>query len=160
MLNRNIVVALVLAWACPSEAQQVHETVGWRPTAVPLLNFNSDDGMGYGCGSISSNTTVRAYPIAANTVPRYLFQPRASGYTACSWIRLNFGPSSGSRPNWFTRRRNSPITTAASATRISRIFAGTEDVPTSFSGVQGQVDPHPAHPLAPASRGAFKPLRY
>ena len=48
MLNRNIVVALVLAWACPSEAQQVHEAVGWRPTAVPLLNFNSDDGMGYG----------------------------------------------------------------------------------------------------------------
>ena len=46
MLNRSLNIAAILAFAgaCPSDAQQVHETVGWRPTAVPLLNFSSDDG--------------------------------------------------------------------------------------------------------------------
>ena len=46
------------------------------------------------------NTTATAYPIAANTAPKYLSQPRASGYTACSSIRPNFGPASGLRSNW------------------------------------------------------------
>ncbi|MCY4606155.1 MAG: hypothetical protein OXE49_18130, partial [Gemmatimonadetes bacterium] len=49
MLNRILIAAiLAFAWACPSGARQIHETVGWRPTAVPLLNFSSDDGTGYG----------------------------------------------------------------------------------------------------------------
>ena len=50
MLNRvlNIAAILAFAWACPSGARPVHETVGWRPTAIPLLNFSSDDGTGYG----------------------------------------------------------------------------------------------------------------
>ena len=26
----------------------VHEAVGWKPTAIPLVNFSSDDGTGYG----------------------------------------------------------------------------------------------------------------
>ena len=34
--------------ATPCSAAQSHETVGWRPTAVPLVNFSSDDGTGYG----------------------------------------------------------------------------------------------------------------
>ena len=29
-------------------ATAVHEAVGWKPTAIPLLNFSSDDGTGYG----------------------------------------------------------------------------------------------------------------
>ena len=49
MLNRVLIAAaLAFAWACPSDARPVHETVGWRPTAIPLLNFSSDDGTGYG----------------------------------------------------------------------------------------------------------------
>ena len=50
MLNRvlNLATILAFAWACPSDARPVHETVGWHPTAVPLLNFSSDDGTGYG----------------------------------------------------------------------------------------------------------------
>ncbi len=32
----------------PCAAKKSHETVGWRPTAVPLVNFSSDDGTGYG----------------------------------------------------------------------------------------------------------------
>ena len=50
MLNRVLKIAATLAFAgaCPSGARQVHETVGWRPTMIPLLNFSSDDGTGYG----------------------------------------------------------------------------------------------------------------
>ena len=46
MLNRvlNIAAILAFAWACPSGARPLHETVGWRPTALPLLNFSADDG--------------------------------------------------------------------------------------------------------------------
>ena len=48
-LNRVLMAAiLAFAGACPSGARQVHETVGWRPTMIPLLNFSSDDGTGYG----------------------------------------------------------------------------------------------------------------
>ena len=45
MLKRVLIAAaLAFAGACPSGARQVHQTVGWHPTAVPLLNFSSDDG--------------------------------------------------------------------------------------------------------------------
>ena len=39
---------LTILPANPCAAEKSHETVGWRPTAVPLVNFSSDDGTGYG----------------------------------------------------------------------------------------------------------------
>ena len=32
----------------PVDAEAAHRGTGWRPTAIPLLNFSSDDGTGYG----------------------------------------------------------------------------------------------------------------
>ncbi|MFH1570833.1 MAG: BamA/TamA family outer membrane protein, partial [Gemmatimonadota bacterium] len=32
----------------PGGATAAHEAVGWRPTAIPIVNFSSDDGTGYG----------------------------------------------------------------------------------------------------------------
>ena len=40
--------AALLPAAAPCEASDPHEATGLRPTAVPLLNFSSDDGVGYG----------------------------------------------------------------------------------------------------------------
>ena len=42
------VAVLAVLSAFPCDAQKAHETSGWRPTALPLLNFSSDDGTGYG----------------------------------------------------------------------------------------------------------------
>ena len=39
---------LLLPRAAPADAGAAHESTGWRPTAIPLLNFSSDDGTGYG----------------------------------------------------------------------------------------------------------------
>ena len=39
---------LLSLWATPSVVAEVHETVGWRLTGIPLVNFSSDDGTGYG----------------------------------------------------------------------------------------------------------------
>ena len=40
--------AALLPAAPPCAASDPHEATGLRPTAVPLLNFSSDDGVGYG----------------------------------------------------------------------------------------------------------------
>ena len=47
-LPLNIAAALTAITTPPSDAQMVYETAGWGTTAVPLLNFSSDDGTGYG----------------------------------------------------------------------------------------------------------------
>ena len=44
----NIAAALALLSAFPCYAQKAHKTSGWATTAIPLLNFSSDDGSGYG----------------------------------------------------------------------------------------------------------------
>lgn len=40
--------AAALLLAAPVAAAKAHESVGWRPTAIPIVNFSSDDGTGYG----------------------------------------------------------------------------------------------------------------
>ncbi len=42
------VAGLLLLRPAPADAGPAHESTGWRPTAIPLLNFSSDDGTGYG----------------------------------------------------------------------------------------------------------------
>ncbi len=42
------VAGLLLLRPAPADAGAAHESTGWRPTAIPLLNFSSDDGTGYG----------------------------------------------------------------------------------------------------------------
>ena len=39
---------LLLLRPAPGEAAKAHESTGWRPTAVPLWNYSTDDGTGYG----------------------------------------------------------------------------------------------------------------
>ena len=41
-------LAAALLTSSPLEAGSPHEATGLRPTAIPLLNFSSDDGYGYG----------------------------------------------------------------------------------------------------------------
>ena len=41
-------LAAVLLRPAPGGASAVHESTGWRPTAVPLWNYSTDDGTGYG----------------------------------------------------------------------------------------------------------------
>ena len=41
-------LAAALLTSSPLEAGSPHEATGLRPTAIPLLNFSSDDGTGYG----------------------------------------------------------------------------------------------------------------
>ncbi len=41
-------LAALLLRPAPGEASAVHESTGWRPTAVPLWNYSTDDGTGYG----------------------------------------------------------------------------------------------------------------
>lgn len=45
MLWRLIALLLI---ALPAHAGRAFEEVGWKPTAIPLLNFSSDHGTGYG----------------------------------------------------------------------------------------------------------------
>lgn len=40
--------AALLLLARPSVRAAAYEAVGWRPTAIPIVNFSSDDGTGYG----------------------------------------------------------------------------------------------------------------
>jgi outer membrane protein assembly factor BamA len=46
LINTVVVIAVLGASTC--DAQKAHETSGLRTTAIPLLNFSSDDGTGYG----------------------------------------------------------------------------------------------------------------
>ena len=45
-----LALCLALATLLPARvgAAEAHESVGWQPTAIPLWNFSSDDGTGYG----------------------------------------------------------------------------------------------------------------
>ena len=47
MRTRTILLAVSLG-STPCFGAKSYESVGWRPTAVPLVNFSSDDGTGYG----------------------------------------------------------------------------------------------------------------
>ena len=47
-LPRALAFAAALLAAFPAGADAPHEADGVRPTAIPLLNFSSDDGVGYG----------------------------------------------------------------------------------------------------------------
>ena len=47
-LPRALAFAAALLAALPAGAEAPHEAAGVRPTAIPLLNFSSDDGVGYG----------------------------------------------------------------------------------------------------------------
>ncbi|MFH1568797.1 MAG: hypothetical protein ABIL09_12435, partial [Gemmatimonadota bacterium] len=44
----NAAALVLLLAAGPGGATAAHEAVGWRPTAIPIVNFSSDDGTGYG----------------------------------------------------------------------------------------------------------------
>lgn len=48
LLSSTAILIVASLVPTPCNAAQSHETVGWRPTAVPLVNFSSDDGTGYG----------------------------------------------------------------------------------------------------------------
>ena len=44
-----LVTALLFSCAVPSSARKrAYENIGWEPTAIPIVNFSSDDGAGYG----------------------------------------------------------------------------------------------------------------
>ena len=44
----QLIAAGVVLTGGPAWAGHVHETVGRKFTAIPLVNFSSDDGVGYG----------------------------------------------------------------------------------------------------------------
>ena len=161
-LNRVLMAAiLALALACPSGARPVHETVGWRPTMIPLLNFSSDDGTGYGLRANLFEYDGHSVPYRRQYSAKYLSQPRASGYTACSSIRPNSGPAKGLRSNWSMRRRILPITTAASATR--KIAGYSQDQRTfrqAFPEFKVKWIRTLRFPWRLAHRRAFEPQRY
>lgn len=74
-----LAAALILT-AVPVRANRAHETVGWRPTAIPLVNFSSDDGTGFG---------VRAnlYEYDGTTVPyRRKYSAQAFFTTRGKWV--------------------------------------------------------------------------
>lgn len=63
-----------------ADAQQAHEGYGWRPTAVPVINFSSDDGTGFG---------VRAslYEYDGESVPyRRKYSAQAFATTGGKWV--------------------------------------------------------------------------
>ena len=39
---------VLLCMSVPAQAERPYQEVGWRPTLIPLLNFSSDYGTGYG----------------------------------------------------------------------------------------------------------------
>ena len=48
LFRLHIAAVLIGLGSFPGDAQKAHETSGSRTTAIPLLNFSSDDGTGYG----------------------------------------------------------------------------------------------------------------
>ena len=84
-LNRNIwfVMAMsVLAVGRTSGAERACETVGKRFTALPLLNFSSDDGTGYGF-------RLNLYDYDGRTIPyRRAYSAQAFFSTKGKWVHL------------------------------------------------------------------------
>ena len=74
------VAGLLLLRPAPADAGAAHESTGWRPTAIPLWNYSSDDGTGYG---------VRAnlYEYDGRTVPyRRKYSAQLFFTTGGKWV--------------------------------------------------------------------------
>ena len=72
-------LALLLRPA-PGAASAAHESSGWRPTAVPLWNYSSDDGTGYGL-------RVNLYEYDGSTVPyRRKYSAQLFFTTGGKWV--------------------------------------------------------------------------
>ena len=74
--------AILLPAAAPCEAAAPHEADGVRPTAIPLLNFSSDDGAGYGL-------RANLYEYDGRTVP-YLRKYTAQLFFTSGGRRVHF----------------------------------------------------------------------
>ena len=72
-------VALLLR-PSPGEASAAHESTGWRPTAVPLWNYSTDDGTGYGL-------RANLYEYDGSTVPyRRKYSAQLFFTTGGKWV--------------------------------------------------------------------------
>jgi len=66
--------------AAPGRASRPHESVGWRATAIPIANFSSDDGTGYGL-------RCNLYEYDGTTVPyRRKYSAQAFATTGGKWV--------------------------------------------------------------------------
>lgn len=66
--------------AAPAAATRPHESVGWRSTGIPIANFSSDDGTGYGL-------RYNLYEYDGATVPyRRKFGVQAFATTGGKWV--------------------------------------------------------------------------
>lgn len=75
-----ILVALTAVCLPAAEAQKAHETSGTRTTAIPLLNFSSDDGTGYG-------VRVNVFEYDGTSVPyRRKYSAQAFVTTEGKWV--------------------------------------------------------------------------
>ena len=49
IISRWLLLGLVLIVSSPLYAEELpYKTIGYKPTAIPIVNFSSDDGTGYG----------------------------------------------------------------------------------------------------------------
>ena len=73
--TRALAAALLLA-APPAGAGPPHEATGLRPTAIPLLNFSSDDGAGYGLRASLFEYDGRTVPYLRKYTAQVFFTSR------------------------------------------------------------------------------------
>lgn len=69
-----------VASAAGGQVAQAHQVRGWRPTAIPLVNFSSDDGTGYGL-------RVNLFEYDGDTVPyRRQYSAQVFATTGGKWV--------------------------------------------------------------------------
>jgi outer membrane protein assembly factor BamA len=92
--GRKAVLAGLLAVApVAAGAQKAHEGYGWRPTAVPVINFSSDDGTGFG-------VRVNLYEYDGASVPyRRKYSAQAFATTGGKWVHRLLLDAPQIRPN-------------------------------------------------------------
>jgi len=73
-------IAAAIATASPAAAARPHDSVGWRSTAVPIVNFSSDDGTGYGL-------RLNLYEYDGDAVPyRRKYSAQVFATTGGKWV--------------------------------------------------------------------------
>ena len=74
---------LLLLRPAPGDASKAYESTGWRPTAVPLWNYSTDDGTGYGLRANLYEYDGSTVPTAASTRRSCSSPPWGNGCTGC-----------------------------------------------------------------------------
>ena len=111
-----VLLATILMVGATNAAKRPYESLGFKPTAIPLLNFSSDDGTGYGLRASLYDYDGKSIPYRRAYSIQAFFTTGGNGSPTCAPTLPICAPASVWNLKPSTKRKTLPITTAICAT--------------------------------------------